>query len=236
METTVQSTEVAVFQQPTLVAKYEDFKAKARHAWMVANEITEVNEDNKPRVGDVIVEMKQTVKGLDTLRLEANRPLDEQKKAHKEAVDLVCVPLEKMIERLSKAVEAFNEQEREKARLQALKVKLEQDALETERQKKIKEEQEKEQLAKAKGEEYTAKPIPAPVVAPIEAPNLNVRGNNSKQVEVKNRRYEIVDSTLIPREFLMPDEKKIKEAVVSEKFDSIPGVRIWVETTTRYLQ
>ena len=51
----------------------------------------------------------------------------------------------------------------------------------------------------------------------------------------KERLFEIVDATKLPRRFLMPDEKAIRAAVKSDegmKWDEI-GVRVWEETTVR---
>lgn len=46
-------------------------------------------------------------------------------------------------------------------------------------------------------------------------------------------RFEIVNPDALPREFLMPDDKKIGAIVrVSEGETNIPGVRVWLETMT----
>lgn len=45
-------------------------------------------------------------------------------------------------------------------------------------------------------------------------------------------RYEVLDPSLVPREYLMVDERKIGEVVRTLKGDvQIPGVRVWSETT-----
>lgn len=43
-------------------------------------------------------------------------------------------------------------------------------------------------------------------------------------------KYEIVDASLLPREYLMPDERRIRKVVSALKSEAkIPGVRVWKE-------
>ena len=47
-------------------------------------------------------------------------------------------------------------------------------------------------------------------------------------------KFEVVDPTLIPREYLMPDEKKIGAAVRAKLVTQIPGIKIWKENIQTY--
>ncbi len=50
----------------------------------------------------------------------------------------------------------------------------------------------------------------------------------------ENWQYEIVDEGAIPREYLIPDEKKIRSAVKAMKgMTKIPGVRVYDAGTVR---
>jgi hypothetical protein len=43
-----------------------------------------------------------------------------------------------------------------------------------------------------------------------------------------------MDASLIPREYLMPDEKKIGELVRKRIITQLPGVRIWEENSQTF--
>lgn len=67
----------------------------------------------------------------------------------------------------------------------------------------------------------------AAVVAPIiEREPPKVAGVATREVP----KFEIMDASLIPREYLIVDESKIRKVVQALKMDAkIPGVRVWME-------
>jgi hypothetical protein len=68
---------------------------------------------------------------------------------------------------------------------------------------------------------------PAPVVV-LES-SVPKQDGISKRV---NWRYEVVDETKVPREFMVPSDLKIGAVVRSQKgLTKIPGVRVWSEET-----
>lgn len=53
-------------------------------------------------------------------------------------------------------------------------------------------------------------------------------GARSKTVFKKDKQFKIVDESLIPREYLTPDTKKIKKAVIIGN-DTISGVEVYID-------
>ncbi len=81
--------------------------------------------------------------------------------------------------------------------------------------------------AKAAEKVEAAEERAATVVAPVisrEPPK--VAGLATREVV----RFEIVDASLLPREYVVPDEARIRKVVNALKTDAnIPGVRVWTE-------
>lgn len=72
-------------------------------------------------------------------------------------------------------------------------------------------------------------PPPPPVPVAVEAPKT-VRADLGTATAVHTWTFEIVDESLIPREFLMPNEKAIR-AAVRAGVRHIPGVRIYQDVS-----
>jgi len=71
-----------------------------------------------------------------------------------------------------------------------------------------------------------------PVIAPEVQIEDTLKVDGEYHVDVP--KFEIVDETKIPREYLMPDEQKIRRIVnAAHGKIEIPGVRIWVEKQSR---
>lgn len=92
-----------------------------------------------------------------------------------------------------------------------------------------------EKEAKAKGEELAPIPEPEPQpepvapVAKVEAPKA-VRAKSGVASTRSVWKFEITDPTHVPTEFLMVDEKKVRQAV-KDGVREIAGVRIFEEKT-----
>lgn len=68
---------------------------------------------------------------------------------------------------------------------------------------------------------------PAPVVV-LESPVPRQEGIAKR----KNWRYEVIDESKVPREYMIPSDVKIGAVVRSQKgLTKIPGVRVWSEDT-----
>jgi hypothetical protein len=73
--------------------------------------------------------------------------------------------------------------------------------------------------------------VEAPMVIPLapvlEAPAKSVATEAGSRVTFRRTvHFEIVDETLVPREYLIPDERKIG-AAARAGIGPIPGVRVW---------
>ena len=78
-------------------------------------------------------------------------------------------------------------------------------------------------IEKAQELEHRAQTVVAPVIdrAPPKVPGISTR-------EVWS--FEITDASALPREYLMPDEQKIRRVVQALKENTaIAGVRVWPE-------
>ena len=71
-----------------------------------------------------------------------------------------------------------------------------------------------------------APPVAPPVAVPTVAPPVKTTKTDAGSVTMRmDRKWEIVDESQIPRELMMPDEKKIK-TMVDAKIP-VPGVRVY---------
>jgi hypothetical protein len=108
------------------------------------------------------------------------------------------------------------------------RIAIEAEKLRKEAERKAEEERlaQAETLAAAGNAEMADAILDEPInVAPpvIEAPQ-GIKGASSRE----NWQYEITNDALIPREFLMPDTKKIGQFVKNNgAHTKIPGVRVW---------
>lgn len=98
-----------------------------------------------------------------------------------------------------------------------------------EEEKRLQEEEKKRKAAEKKGK---MAPLPSPPVV-IEAPaQEEEKLEGVSFVEVWT--YTIDDTSKIPREYMIPDEKKIRDVVKAMKGDAnIPGVKIFADKQVR---
>ena len=174
--------------------------------------------------GDVSNKIKTRIKQLDTERKELTKPLDEVKA---KIMDKYRPALEQLTQaqRLIDGVIAGYLEEQRK--------------IQQEKQRKADEEARKEkERAEAKAKEWAAKgndkkaeewlDKSETVVAPvIQAPDTKAAGISTRE----DWDFEISDASLIPREYLIPDEKAIRAFVKATKGKKeIPGVKIISKT------
>lgn len=81
----------------------------------------------------------------------------------------------------------------------------------------------------------TAPEIELPPMVELALPVApkTVRSSEGKATTVKTWKFEITDTTQVPREYLMVDEKKVR-AAVKDGVRNIPGVNIFEDTDTRF--
>lgn len=179
--------------------------------------------------GECLKQIKSKMTNLEDKRKEITRPLDVAKKA---VMDLFRKPLDMLseAERIIKKGLLTYQQEQETLRREQEKKLTEQARKEEERKRKALEErarkaEEKGNLEKA--EELREKKeevfVPAPVV-----PNQveKIRGVTTKKIW----KFRIVDANLIPREYLIPNEKMLGDIARATKDTlKIPGIGFYSE-------
>jgi exonuclease VII large subunit len=226
------STAKKIAEQPALiepaqVAERPDVKALTSEteqlSTLATTYVVKTTEQYEAAAND-LQKIKGALKRLQELRLSITRPMDEAKKR---IMDLFRAPEQKLQNAelaIKRAMNTFiTDQARERERLQ--REQEERARKERERlQKQAEKAAAKGQTEKAAELEHRAETVVAPTVQ-IETPR--VAGVQTREIW----RFEIVDQSALPREYLMPDEKKIGGVVRALKGDTnIPGVRVWTET------
>lgn len=179
---------------------------------------------HSPEAYESAAEMLKDVKGrrksLDELRRTMTRPLDEAKSA---IMDLFRSPAERLEQAeaaLKRALIVYSDAQ-EKAR------RAEQARLEEAARKEREKLQRQADAAAAKGREERAAVLEAAavaVVAPVsQAAAPKVAGVSFRSIW----RAEVVDASLVPREYLMVDQAKIDKVAAALKGDTvIAGVKV----------
>lgn len=210
----------------------KELEPKLKEASKLAEIIITTNEENAK--ASLVIRglrgLKQTVKDTFRPHIQSANKLwkdllaDEKKylepiEAAEEIVEnkikeFIRVEEQKRLEAQRKADElARKEAEKEKARLLKQAEKLEN---------------------KGNIEEAEAKMQEAATVTPF-APTVESKAVKQKGITTgKVWKFEIVDESLLPREYLIPDEIQIrKQVTVWKEKASIPGVKIWSEDSIR---
>lgn len=156
------------------------------------------NQESYEQAGDVLKLCKKKVKDLDEERKTYTAPLDESKKLIMNKFKEVTDPIKDFIERLEKEMSKWY-------------------VLEEQRRADLQKQLEDEAVASADDENPD---VEVPVVQSIK----KTKGQISTTSMVAHNTYEIIDETLIPREYLMPDEKKIGQAI--RKGTEIEGIKL----------
>lgn len=177
-------------------------------------EIIISSNDDYSHFGDVLKLCKNKVKDVEDERKEYTKPIDEAKKRLMAKEKEITEPIKAFIEKI----------ETEMGKWFVLE-----EAKRNEEQKRL----EAEAIAKANAEaEALAKETNTPVVLPtdiivpiIESPKTT-RGQVATSTAIKYNEFEVVDASLVPREYLMVDESKIKEAINKGGVESIAGIKI----------
>lgn len=175
--------------------------------------------------GRILSEVKARYKELDTLRKDITKPIDLAKKNVMALFEKPLTALEKLESFLKTEMISFqNRQEAERRKIEAeARAKQEAEA------KKLLEKAEKAMEAgkHSKAGELTAKAEllkNSPVIVPDNAPKAD--GTAIRE----NWTFRIVNEMEIPREYLIPDLKKIGAVAKALKnMAKIPGVEVYAE-------
>lgn len=173
--------------------------------------------------GADLTRVKAAQKRLEAVRKAITQPLDAAKKA---VMDFFREPEAKLVDaenRIKRSMIAFSDEQdrirREEQRRADEAARKERERIEAQAKKAA----ESGKTEKAADLEQRAATVVAPVIH-REAPT--VAGINYRDTW----KFEVTDAALVPREYLIVDESKIRKVVGALKADTqIAGVRVWSE-------
>jgi hypothetical protein len=163
-------------------------------------EIVVSTQDEYAYWGDVMKLCKNKIKEVEEERKEYTKPIDEAKKRLMDKEKEIVNPIKQYIEKIEKVMAAFFLEE----------------------QKKRQEEQKRLENEAIKN----AKPEDTDVVVPVVESLKTTRGSVSTTTGITYNEFEVINADEIPREYLMPDESKIKNAINAGKVKEIKGIKI----------
>jgi hypothetical protein len=205
-------------EQQLIVKKAEDISTK-----LSTFKITTQEEYNIS--GEHLKSIKSAYKQIEDLRLSMTRPLDDSKAR---IMDFFRIPLNVLTNAegvLKKGILMYQRAQ------EAIRIEQEK-KLQAEAEKKRQEALEKAEKARAEGKDAKAEKYEDKannIIAPTLAPTIQkVSGVSTKMIW----KFEVIDETLIPREYLTPDLVKIGKVVrATGNTLPIPGIRIFPEET-----
>lgn len=183
------------------------------------------NNDEYTDAGEILKKVRGSIKNLENMRLEKTRPLDKLKKEWTEWFSRPIDKLKIADEAISKARRIFWSDMEEKRRAEEAKAReiaqKEADRL----AKRADKAEEKGQDDKAEILRAQAQQIES--IVPVVESKVEATAGISMR---KNWKFEIVDASKIPAQYLIPDEKKIGAHVRALKEEcQIAGVRVYFE-------
>jgi hypothetical protein len=205
---------------PKVMAEIEKIKAKVGD---LAIEMSANPVKTEEDFSLAVIQGKQAndaVKEFERKRDEVIKPAKNFVDKVKDTVKAITTPITAARDALRERCEAFNRkkreaQEKETAKLRLKQIELEKKALEADTAK-----EQNAILDKA---------------AKVEAKVETVMAEKPK-ASTKHRDFEIVDAALIPREYLIPDEKALRKAggTINDPLPTIPGVRFFDAESVRF--
>lgn len=183
---------------------------------MTASLPTEItNEEQQAEASDFLAQLKARYKEVESQRVEFTKPLLDTKKKIDDEFKRTLTPLKTAIGAVTRVMADFHKKQLEVARK------------EEERLQKLAEKRQARAEAQGKTPEYR----PAPTV---EQPEKTLRNDEGKAQTTFSKiwKFEVVDETKVPREFLRVDESAIRRAVAGGARE-IEGVRIYEDVSVR---
>jgi|GEM_PF-2400646 len=178
--------------------------------------------ETNAKAADWAVETKKLLKRLEELRKKIVGPYNSYLTQVNGFFKLYTEPLMQAETYLSRQLGNYRQFQENEAR----RIKAEQEAETRKIQKQLEDEA---AAAKAKDIHYEPAPIVAPVAPEIQRVTRTSGGSTSQR---KDWTFEVENESLIDREFLMLNEKKLREHIKGG-LRNTPGVRIFEEFTTR---
>lgn len=219
MNAVVAERAISVMVNPTAedIAKVADVFASETETYQVAN------TPQYAAAGETLKSIKRAQKLLETIRFGMTRPMDEAKN---KVLDFFRGPSDKLSSAEKRVKEGMLAYDKEQRRLQQEEQRKAEEAAAAERQRLAASAAKAEEAGRHKrAEEYTAR-AEASVAPLVRREPLKVAGTSLRTVW----KFEIADAALVPREYLVVDETKVRRVVTALKEGaSIPGVRVWSE-------
>lgn len=190
-----------------------------------ASMLTITNNETFAQGGELLMDIKRFSK---TVEARFKEPVDLAFKAHRSMTalrDSVLAPFKQAELTIKRKIGEYQMEIEKKRQEEAARLRKEAEAkAEAERLAKAESQMDKGDL---KGCEQTLSAAPVMVVINPETKETpKVAGMTFRD----DWKFEIENETLIPREYLMVDESKIRKVVKAlGKATSIPGVRVWAE-------
>ncbi len=180
---------------------------EALEVQQVVVEVPEVTNSDQYRFAtDKLKQAKNMVKWLDERRKKITKPIDEAKSQVMEEYKKSVEPINNFISSLNKVM--IDYQDAEQRRLNIEQERIEEEA-----------------LAKAKAEGLSE--IQVPVVNEV---SNSVRGSVATSFIKDNWMFEVIDESLVPREYLSVDPVKVNKAIKgADGLRDIQGLHIYNE-------
>lgn len=191
-----------------------------------ARELVIVDEETNGLALDMLAQCRKAGKRIDALKKRWVDPLTTQIKLIRDDFDAMAAPAKEADQILSRKTSSYRMQVQEAARKEQERLRL----LAERRQEK----------AVQRAEERGVEPPPVmPIVPTVAPPAKTVATESGAKITYRKQfHFEITDVNAVPRNWCVPDEKKIGSAVRAEIIgpnNPIPGVRVWIteEATVR---
>lgn len=211
--------------QPDFVNKPEvqELTTETRSLVALVSNFSVATAEQYTDAGEHLKRVKGAKDRLEKLRKSMTSPLDQAKKAIMDFFRGPSDQLDQAESRIKRGMIAFTEEQdrlrREEQARADEKARKEKEALEA----RAKKAEQSGKVEKAAELEQQAAAVVAPVVT-RDPPR--VIGTSIREAW----KFEITNEMDLPREFLVPDESKIRRVVQAMKGDTkIPGVRVWAE-------
>lgn len=237
-ETFLEKKEAGVFDLE--IAKSKLNAESVKDLVKQAEAFTVSNDEEAEQGVALAMQSRKIHNAIENARKAIVRPHLDFQKAVKTYSDSFSTELKKMERTVLTKVESFQTKKRmEEVRLHAIKMKKEKeerDRIEAEN-KKIEAERKRIEEENKKLEKPIPVPAPVPVKPPEPAPFIPAPQKISVADGVSTTElvwsYKIEDEAIIPRNWLVIDERAIKQSIKAG-IRAIPGVKIYSEEVKRY--
>ncbi len=193
-----------------------------------AQHITIANDYDVSMATELLSQVKSRAKAIETLRVLIVQPFNDQVKQINNMFKSQIEPLEKIEANVKRAIVVFRQMQEEILR----KEREEQERARREEMQRLEQERlaaaeanaplEEVQALEAKQEDLALKPIT------IEPQKTSVRSTSGTMSAKKIWKFEVTDATMLPFEYLTPNEVAIRRAM-QDGIRDIPGVRMYQE-------